>query len=73
MSRFPLTHTPAQAAMLARCLFGAGSAMARDPEPDDGHLVTTGRMPDSADDTPLRHHSDSTTPSEQLGEWGSEP
>lgn len=40
MSRFPLTSTPAQAAMLARCMFGNGTA-AEDSTRQDGTGLET--------------------------------
>lgn len=38
MSRFPLTSTPARAAMLARCMFGNGSAAGDGTRQDDTGL-----------------------------------
>lgn len=40
MSRFPLTSTPAQAALLARCMFGNGNAAEDSTRQDDTGLET---------------------------------
>lgn len=63
MSRFPLTSTPARAAMLARCMFGNGSAAddgtRRDdpgpgsPDPQTGGADAIAGMTDPAENEAL--------------------
>lgn len=51
MSRFPLTRTPAQAAMLARCLFGGSITDTGAPREDGDSLETADTHGTGADET----------------------